>query len=95
MHLDKLAREAKADELFLSGLGQIIQQGRDAISGNKSRDYGPTLIAGLTQVKAAGFRKKDLETAMDRLLEANKIHIGKIAGPPAKQKKCIRPGAKP
>jgi hypothetical protein len=39
--LDKLARQAKVDETFLHGLGQIIQQGRDATAASNSPDCGP------------------------------------------------------
>jgi hypothetical protein len=35
-NLDKLAREA-VDDIFLHGLGQIIQQGRNAIAGENTR----------------------------------------------------------
>src|SRR5262245_61571741 len=44
-NLDKLAREARVDEIFLSGLKQIIEQGREAIAGDTSSDFGPSLIA--------------------------------------------------
>ena len=30
---------------------------------------------------------------MNRLLAANKIHIGKTSGPPSKAKKCLLSGA--
>jgi hypothetical protein len=36
--LDKAAREARVDEVFLSGLSQIIRQGRDAMAGETSRN---------------------------------------------------------
>jgi RecA-family ATPase len=91
-NLDKLAREAKVDEIFLRGLGQIIQQGRDAIAGENSPEFGPTLIATLPEAKKERVRKKDLTDAMNRLLAANKIHVGRTAGPPSKAKKCLLPG---
>jgi RecA-family ATPase len=92
--LDKLAREAKVDELFLRGLGQIIQQGRDAIVGDTSAEFGPTLIAALPDAKKERVRKAELAEAMNRLLAANKIHVGRTSGPPSKAKKCLLPGAK-
>jgi AAA domain len=90
--LDKLAREAKVDDIFLHGLGQIIQQGRDAIAGENSHEFGPTLIAAMALAKTERVGKKELVAAMNRLLEAGKIHIGKTSGPPSKAKKCILPG---
>ena len=94
-NLDRLAREARVDEIFLSGLKEIIRQGRDAIYGKTSPDYAPTLIAELAAAKKEGVRKPDLVAAMSRLLAADKIHIGETAGQPAKRKKCVYPGAKP
>jgi RecA-family ATPase len=94
-NLDKLAREVKADECFLHGLGRIIQQGRDAIAGENSPDFGPALIATLPEAKPDRIKKKELIDAMGRLLTAGKIHIGKTAGTPSKAKNCILPGPRP
>jgi RecA-family ATPase len=91
--LDKLAREAKVDEIFLHGLSQLIQQGRDAIAGSTSSDFGPTLIASLPEAKKERIRKPELVDCMNRLLVSKKIHIGKTSGPPSKAKKCLLPGA--
>ncbi len=91
-NLDKLAREAKIDDVFLNGLRQIIGQGRDAMAGHTSPDFGPTLIAGLPEAKRR-ISKKDLVEAMNRLLAAKKIHIGRTSVRASKAKKCILPGA--
>ena len=56
--LDKAAREARVDEVFLSGLSQIIRQGRDAMAGETSREFGPTLIAEMPEAKKERIRKK-------------------------------------
>ena len=91
-NLDKLVREARVEEIFIAGLGRVIQQGRDAIVGENSPEFGPTLIAELPEAKKERVRKKDLVDAMNRLLAANKIHIGKTDGPPSRAKKCLRVG---
>jgi RecA-family ATPase len=91
-NLDKLAREARVDEIFLHSLKQIIEQGRDAILGESSPDYGPALIAELPEAKKERIGKRDLTAAMNRLLAAKKIHIGLTAGPPSRAKKCLQPG---
>jgi hypothetical protein len=91
-NLDKLSREAAADEAFLAGLRTITQQGRDAIAGRNSSEYGPTLIAGLPEIKSQGIRKPDMQRAMERLLAANKIHIGLTDGAPSKAKKRFNLG---
>ena len=90
-NLDKLAREA-VDDIFLHGLGQIIQQGRNAIAGENSPEFGPTLIAAMASAKTERIGKKELVAAMTRLLDAGKIHIGKTSGPPSKAQNCILPG---
>jgi RecA-family ATPase len=90
--LDKLARDARVEEIFLRGLGQIIQQGRDAIAAENSPGFGPSLIAEQPEAAKERVRKKELAGAMNRLLTANKIHIGKTSGPPSKAKKCLLPG---
>jgi RecA-family ATPase len=92
-NLDKLAREVRIDEIFLNGLHQILGQGRDAMAGLTSPDFGPTLIAGLPEAKRDRVRKKDLVDAMNRLLAVKKIHIGRTSGAASKAKKCILPGA--
>jgi hypothetical protein len=93
-NLDKMARQAKVNEIFLHGLGQLIQQGRDPIAGATSPDFGPTLIATLPEAKKDRIRKRELVDAMNRLINANKIHIGKTAGAPSKTKKCLLLGAR-
>jgi RecA-family ATPase len=92
--LDKLAQEASADDAFLMGLQSLSKQGRDAMAGKTSAEFGPTLIASLPATKALGIRKRDLEQAMERLLGANKIHIGLTDGAPSKAKKRINLGAR-
>jgi RecA-family ATPase len=92
--LDKLAHEARVDEIFLCGLGKLLEQGRDAIAGENSPEFGPSLIAELPETKKERVRKRDLFESMGRLLNANKIHIGKTVGPPSKAKKCLLSGAR-
>ena len=93
--LDKLARQAKVDEVFFGGLGQIVQQGRDATAARNSPDFGPKLIAATPEAKAERISKTELSEAMTRLLAAGKIHVGKAGGPPSRARKCILPGARP
>ena len=83
------------DEVFLHGLGQIIQQGRDVTAANNSPDFGPTLIAATPEAKAERISKRELADAMTRLLAAGKVHVGKGGSPPSRARKCILPGARP
>jgi RecA-family ATPase len=64
-NLDKLAREALVDDIFLRGLGELMRQGRDAIAGETSREFGPTLIADLPEAKKEHVKKRDLVEAMN------------------------------
>jgi RecA-family ATPase len=91
-NIDKAAREATVDDAFLRGLRKLLEQGRDALAGYTSREYAPTLIAELPVIKNQGIRKRELEQAMERLLEGKKIHIGKTDGPSSKAKKRINFG---
>ena len=94
-NLDKAVREARVEEIFIAGLGQIVRQGRAAIYGENSPEYGPTLIAQLPEVKKERVGKKDLVRAMNQLLAASKIHIGETDGTPSKRKKCLLVGPRP
>jgi RecA-family ATPase len=91
--VDRAARAATVDEVFMRGLKLLIRQGRDAIYGAKSGEYGPKLIAELPEAKAEKISKKELEAALTRLFMAKRIHLGKTSGPPSKAKSCILPGA--
>jgi RecA-family ATPase len=90
--LDKIARDAQVEDIFIRGLKQLGEQGRDAILGNSSPDYAPNLIAKLPLAQKERVKRTDLTKALDRLLAANKIHIGDTDGPASKRKKCLRPG---
>jgi RecA-family ATPase len=92
-NIDKAAREAAVDDAFLHGLRTIIEQGRDAMEGLTSPQYGPTLIAELPATK--GIRKRELQQAMERLLAAKKIHIGKTDGPASRARNRINLGPPP
>jgi hypothetical protein len=63
------------------------------MAGNTSSEFGPTLIADLPDAKKERITKRELTAAMNRLLAAGKIYVGKTSGPPSKAKKCLLPGA--
>ena len=71
--LDKLAREQRAEEAFLSLLTRFNDQGRNVSDKPSSNNYGPAAFA--KEQEAKGFRKPDMEGAMRRLFEAGKIHV--------------------
>jgi RecA-family ATPase len=79
--LDKLAREARIDELFVTLLRQFTKQGRN-LSPNKSNIYAPAKFEEQPQAKAAKLSSKDFAAAMERLLAKNTIKVV-TEGPPS------------
>jgi RecA-family ATPase len=73
--LDKLAREAKADEVFLELLTRFGREGRNASEKLNSPNYAPTLFAREAEAKKIRLRREELGDAMSRLFAANKICV--------------------
>ena len=71
--LDKLAREAKADEIFIALLKRFISQGRNVGDKRNSPNYAPAMFAKEPEAKDVKMRKSDFEAAMLRLFKDNKI----------------------
>jgi RecA-family ATPase len=93
--LDKLAREARVEEVFVRGLRTLEGRGLTAMAGRTSTSYGPTLVADLPEAKADRITKRELEEAKDRLLDKQRIHVGRTEGPPSKASKCLKLGSDP
>jgi RecA-family ATPase len=70
--LDKIAQEAKADEVFLTLLKRFTSQNRN-VSDKPCRNYAPSLFAQEEEAKRAGLTTKMLEGAMRRLFQSNTI----------------------
>jgi RecA-family ATPase len=79
--LDKVAHEAKADEVFLALLKRFASEGRNLSHNASSRTYAPTVFANETEAKKYHLRKAHLEAAMNRLFEAKKIHVENYGRP--------------
>ena len=77
--LDRLAREQKADEVFLALLARLGREGRNVSDKPNSPGYAPTTFA--KEKEAKGIRKDDLAAAMRRLFAANKIHVEQYGRP--------------
>ena len=73
--LDKVAREAKAEEMFLNLLKRFASEGRSLSHNPSSRTCAPTVFAAETEAKKHQLRKADFEAAMNRLFEAKKIYV--------------------
>jgi RecA-family ATPase len=72
-NLDKLAREQKADEVFLMLLKTFASQGRNVSDKANSPGHAPAAFS--KEAAATGLRKDDLAAAMRRLFDAGKIRV--------------------
>jgi RecA-family ATPase len=79
--LDKLAREAKADETFVDLLKRFANEGRNVSHNVNAKTYAPTAFAAETEAKNHQLRKADFENAMRRLFEAKKIRVENYGRP--------------
>lgn len=80
---DAAAREAEAEGVFLAALARFTYQKQTLSPNAKANNYAPHVIAEHPETKAKGFRKGEMKAAMQRLLDAEKIHID-VQGPPSR-----------
>jgi RecA-family ATPase len=79
--LEKLAREAKAQEVFLELLRRFADQGRNLGDKPTSPNYAPTAFAREDEARTHTIRKPDFEAAMRSLFKAGKIHVESYGRP--------------
>jgi RecA-family ATPase len=70
--LDKLARETKAEEIFIELLRRLTAENR-YVSDKKSSIYAPAVFAREDEARKAGISSADFAEAMRRLFAAKKI----------------------
>jgi RecA-family ATPase len=92
--LDKIAREAKVDEIFLQLVDQTNRRNERVSSLVGTRNYAPTVFAGSAEAKTAHIKKDEFEAAMKRLFTADKIHPERY-GAPSRDTWKIVTGAQP
>jgi RecA-family ATPase len=85
--LDKLAREAMVDDVFLVIAKKLEGRGQELSPAQTSHSYGPTIIA--RQPEAKGIKKAELVDALDRLLEQGKLRIETRNPGTTREKKVI------
>ena len=90
--LDQLAHERRVDDAFLNVLKKLNEQNRPCSPNKHAGNFAPAVINKHPDGKA--FSKKELEVAMERLINANTIHIENV-GPPSKQKQELVLGPAP
>jgi RecA-family ATPase len=85
--LDKLAAEAKTNDLFMEIVKLRNTQER-AVSDKHGANYAPIVFAKDQLAIAAGISAKQFENAMERLFKAGKIKVEPL-GPPSRQTRKI------
>ncbi len=73
--LDKLAREERAKEIFITLLKRFASQGRNVGDKPRSPNYAPAVFAKEAEARNLKMRKSELDDAMRRLFEADKIYV--------------------
>jgi RecA-family ATPase len=81
--LDKLAREAKVDEVFLALLKRFTDQNRNVSLKVKAHGYAPKEFVTTDTAKQHNIKATELAQAIERLLTAGKI-INQPYGKPSK-----------
>ena len=79
--LDKLAREAKVEGIFLDLLKQLTAQGRNVSEREKANAFAPRIFADEAAAKEHRIRKPEFEAAMRRLFDANNICVENYGRP--------------
>jgi RecA-family ATPase len=79
--LEKLARESKADEIFMHLLRQFTGQGRSISDKPKAHSFAPRVFAKDGEAKKHCLREAELSDAMSRLFKANKIRVEQYGRP--------------
>jgi RecA-family ATPase len=80
-NLDRVAREAKAEEVFLELLRRFSTQGRNVSEKPNAPTYAPAAFAKEADAKNQNIRKPDFEAAMRRLFACNKLHVENYGRP--------------
>lgn len=85
--LDKMAAEAKADDVFLTILKQVNAQGRN-VSAAKGPTYAPAVFAAEPNNQDIKYKNIIFDSAMRRLLKAGRIRI-ETSGPPSRRRSAL------
>ena len=84
--VQQAAAEAAAEHIFLHCLDLKRGQGIEVVH-TPGNSYAPAVFAPMTQ--ANGYTSRKLAQAMERLLDAGRVSVDIVGGPPSKPKKAI------
>ena len=92
--LDKAAYDMKAEDVFLTVLGKLIEQGQEPSPQPQATAMRQ---ADSRASRSQGLQKERLAAAMGRLFERNRIHVEEVSGRPDKphEKGAAAPGRSP
>lgn len=79
--LDRLAREAAAEQLFLDLVRRFATQGRNLSEKVTANNYAPSVFVDEADARPLGFRKADFKGAMSRLFSADKLYVQNYGRP--------------
>jgi len=79
--LDKAARTAKAEDLFMELLRQFSRQNRNVSDKATAPNYAPTAFAREEDAKKCRIKKPEFERAMRDLFKADKIRVENYGRP--------------
>jgi hypothetical protein len=74
-----MAREQKADEVFLALLARYDRESRNVSEKRTAHNYAPAAFCKESEAK--GLRKEHLEAGMRRLFASGKIHVENYGRP--------------
>jgi RecA-family ATPase len=89
--LDKIANDAKVDEIFLRLAARLLEQ-RQQLGPNKGPTFAPAKL--VQHPEANGITSAEFARAMQRLLDDDKIYIVD-SGPPSKRRCSLGLGPRP
>jgi RecA-family ATPase len=87
-NLEKVAREAEAERIFIDLLKRFSDAGRNLSHKVSSPNYAPKFFVAEAEAKEARLRKTDFEDAMRRLFTDEKIVV-KTYGRPSNPHECL------
>jgi RecA-family ATPase len=87
--LDRLARAAKAEQVFVDLLCRFTNQDRNVSDKRTSPNYAPTEFAREDEAKKFTLKKFDLELAMRSLFKADKITVDSYGRPSRPQTRIV------
>jgi RecA-family ATPase len=86
--LEKLARDKKIDDTFVTLLERYTRQNQP-LCPYAGRNYAPSIFA--SNGKAGGISSAEFARCMQRLIDADIIHV-ETEGPPSKRRSLLAPG---